>query len=440
MEVVVDGDLAEWVDIAPTWSLGPAHVVPSTQAPTSEADLSAQIWVHVDARGLWIAGDVVDDVVRLPTDPRDIIRDHAEVWIGSVPPDFGPPLATDHWEDTWDPSTACPASYEAACAAWLPLQDPWRRRLRRLFARQFVLHPTVAELWAIDAGPELQPPLTGQSVGRVVATDDGYHFEAWIAVGDFPLLADGEVRELRVLVDLVDTDDPTASQQETVVSPKPERRLGAPSTFDRLRPEAPLTLTDRAPIRQPGFFHFPGAPDQVASFGVPTISKTMARSPIDESSSSHPTFQQHSLRELPLGSVGDVNLSWALHPDGPWLRVRRDGAILNDTPGIKASYWTESSASWGDGRRFLGYSSRCASQGCRGPNGGTSVFNIAVIDLAADGAVSVTRLSLEEMELGYPVHTLTLSGDGRRITFGSNGEFSDRSMVMDDRGAWALEP
>ncbi len=78
-----DGDLAEWSTITPfvlSTVSGTAHAVPNFPI-TNDADLSAQAYVAMDATYLYVAFDVVDDIVRVDAG-NDYEQDCPDLFIG----------------------------------------------------------------------------------------------------------------------------------------------------------------------------------------------------------------------------------------------------------------------------------------------------------------------------------------------------------------------
>ena len=83
---VADGNASEWSSVSPFWlsafSGGPtAHGVPNYLV-TSDADLSVNAYLAVDANALYVAFDVTDNIVNVDTAGTDYQQDCPDLFIG----------------------------------------------------------------------------------------------------------------------------------------------------------------------------------------------------------------------------------------------------------------------------------------------------------------------------------------------------------------------
>lgn len=245
-DFTADGALDEWPADAPWRTLDEAGRV-FGEAPSSADDLAADVYLGLDAQRLVLAVRVTDDAVVLPDDPTDarqrIRSDHVELWLSLGEPPFPPLAFTNHLATTEVDAAWCQARSEddehADCTAWLAKQQAHRRRLAEAFARQYVLS---------DAG--VQPVVNGELSATVAPTgfrrtDTGWVLEAELPLAHFPRVASPAVEQARVLVELVDNDVDTSSQ-ETMVSVAPGREHRRPSTWPSVPLSAPLRLDGAA--------------------------------------------------------------------------------------------------------------------------------------------------------------------------------------------------
>lgn len=251
-----DGKLDEW-KVPPSLTLGAASQVAGPMKVTSPADLSAKVWLAVGPEGLAIAGEVMDDTVQL-TNPKDINADHVEVWLALPPPKLPPLAFISHVAENLVPkeSDCAKVSGEdpAACRKWWKEQTARRKQLQSELVAQYGILPKGAVRFGLNGpvGPAKYEPFPG-----------GYRFEAFIPVGAFPRTAQAPLRDVRVLVDLVDSDEGGA-KQETFLSSSPKRKFGDASTFHAVTLAKPLRfgkwpeLLEWALKQQPGASYVPG--------------------------------------------------------------------------------------------------------------------------------------------------------------------------------------
>ncbi|WP_205525510.1 hypothetical protein [Pyxidicoccus trucidator] len=252
-----DGKLDEWTQ-PPSLTLGAANQVAGSLKVASPADLSAKVWLALGTEGLAIAGEVLDDKVQL-TGKKDINADHAEVWLALPQPKMPPLAFISHLSDNLVPRESDCARVDQenpeACKAWWKQQTARRKQLQSDLVAQYGLMP---------AGGAVRFGLNGPvGPARYEPFPGGYRFEAFIPVGAFPRTAQAPLRDVRVLVDLVDSDEGGA-KQETFLSSSPKRKFGDASTFHAVALKAPLRfgkwpeLLERALKEQPGASYVPG--------------------------------------------------------------------------------------------------------------------------------------------------------------------------------------
>ncbi|HMV66541.1 MAG TPA: hypothetical protein PKA64_06800 [Myxococcota bacterium] len=271
--LTLDGDLADWTE-PPRWMITAQSQVAGPERVANDQDLSARLWARLDAAGLWVAGDVRDDVVRLPAYATDIAADHPEIWL-ALPAPAMPPIgwANQFGEQTLTSAADCGqadlGSEPSECESWFAGQGPWRANLARMFVRQYVLTPQVTELYASSGDPKVPAlPCCRASEAVVVPIDGGYRFEAHIGLADLPATLGDRITEARILVDIVDVDGPPRDPpvQESFLSITRKRRFADSSTFEVLRPVEPIRLpappfAARLLAPEARLARFPGQPD-----------------------------------------------------------------------------------------------------------------------------------------------------------------------------------
>jgi hypothetical protein len=324
-----DGKLEEWTQ-APSLTLGAANQVGGDIKVASPADLSAKVWLALGPEGLAIAGEVMDDKVQL-TGRKDINADHVEVWLALPQPKM-PPLAfiSQVDEQLVPKESDCARVSEqdpAACKTWWKQQTARRKQLQADLVAQYGLMPKGAVRFGLNGsvGPVRYEPFPG-----------GYRFEALIPVGAFPRTAQAPLRDVRVMVDLVDSDEGGA-KQETFLSSSPKRKFGDASTFHAVALKKPLRfgkwpeLLERALKEQPGASYMPG-PDADALQVWVNRAEAYQYVPTVPS----PEVTQVDLASVKsLGKVGDVEVvsvpvvADALGRVEKWVVSRKGTAILH---------------------------------------------------------------------------------------------------------------
>jgi hypothetical protein len=232
----VDGKLEEW-KVPASSTFGAANQVDGKSKVSSPQDLSAQVWVAVGLEGLAVAGEVRDDRVQLSTKPEQIHNDHVEVWLALPQPKMPPLAFVNQFGEHPVPTLAACENNEAItegtpadCRKWWKEQEAHRKQLMRSFITQY----------GLLSGSLVRFGQKGK-VGsiRYEPMPGGYRFEALIPSSAFPRSAEAPLRNLKVLVDLVDGDE-GKGKPETFLSSSPGRRFGDPSTFHAVTLVKPL--------------------------------------------------------------------------------------------------------------------------------------------------------------------------------------------------------
>jgi hypothetical protein len=231
----VDGKLDEWKQ-PPSVTLDAASQVAGKSKVSSPQDLSAQLWVALGPEGLAVAGEVHDDHVQLSASPAEVNNDHVEVWLALPQPKMPPIAFVNQFGDHELPTAAACDNKEevqgdpVACRRWREQQVDHRKQLVRAFTVQYGLMSSgVVRFDQKGAvGSAHYEPMAG-----------GYRFEALIPLAAFPRSAEAPLRTLKVLVDLVDSDEGTG-KQESFLSSSKTRRFGDPSTFHAVKLAQPL--------------------------------------------------------------------------------------------------------------------------------------------------------------------------------------------------------
>lgn len=240
----IDGDLREWSeDIWRRPLPGPLVQVAGRSQAASARDASGRFWLALEAGGLAVAGEVSDDRVLFPRKESErLTSDHVELWIAF------PGLAFPS-EKVEECQTEIEAPPEPDCAVWRSSQDLYEKYLRRLFVRQYSLsglgvrehHLAAAEVRESFGLPFPARPSLEGARAVFVPTPAGYAFEAWLPITALPATAKLPLRQMRVLVDLVDNDEGYAGQ-ETFLSLARGRRFGDPASFLPVRFPTPVRL------------------------------------------------------------------------------------------------------------------------------------------------------------------------------------------------------
>jgi hypothetical protein len=232
----VDGKLEEW-KLPASVTFGAAQQVAGKSKVSSPQDLSAQVWAAVGPEGLAVAGEVRDDKVNLSTKLEHVNNDHVEVWL-SLPQPVMPPIAfVNQFGEHEVPTLAACENNEAIvddspdeCRKWWKAQVEHRKQLVRPFTVQY----------GLMSGALIRFDQKG-TVGsiRYEPMEGGYRFEALIPPSAFPRSAEAPLRNLKVMVDLVDNDE-GKGKLETFLSSSKGRKFGDPGTFHAVTLTRPL--------------------------------------------------------------------------------------------------------------------------------------------------------------------------------------------------------
>lgn len=322
-----DGKLDEW-KLPPSATLGAASQVAGNAKVASPDDFSAKVWAAIGPEGLAVAGEVRDERVLLAEKPGDLHSDHAEVWL-SLPQPKMPPLAfVNQFGDQLVPTAAaCDDVPEDpdGCRKWFKVQTERRKKLVRAFTAQYGLLPEGVTRF----GSKEEAGTT-----RYEAIPGGYRFEAFIPATAFPRTAQAPLRELRVLVDVVDNDEGHA-KQETFLSSSKRRRFGDASTFHAVALATPLRfgawpeLLEKV-VAQEGLSYQPG-PNATAVQAWRNSPMGYQYTPTEDS----PAVVEFSLQPKPLAKLGDVEVVTVdAEPIGEtwvekWLVSRRGTTVLD---------------------------------------------------------------------------------------------------------------
>jgi hypothetical protein len=329
-----DGKLEEWKQ-PPSLTLGAANQVAGDMKVSSPADLSAKVWVALDAQGLAIAGEVMDDKVQFTHPKRDVNADHVEVWLALPQPKLPPLAFVSHLDEKRiskesDCDKAAPDD-PPRCKAWWREQTARRKQMQADLVAQYGLMPKGVVRFGLNGA-------VGQA--RYEPFPGGYRFEALIPASAFPRTAQAPLKDVRVLVDLVDSDE-GGVKQETFLSSSPKRKFGDASTFHAVKLAKPLRfgkwpeMLERALKLHPGASYAPG-PDADAL--QVWLNPAQAYQYIPEAPS--PDVVQVDLGTVTsLGKVGEVELvsvPVTVNDAGiveRWLVSRKGQAILH-TQGV----------------------------------------------------------------------------------------------------------
>jgi hypothetical protein len=404
---VLDGDLSEWTD-APRWTLTKANQVAGRQKVTGDTDLSARIWLEFTADGLFVAGDVRDDRVILAAHANDITGDHPEIWLSLPAPALPPMGFANQFGDVAVLSAAACDGAEGsdlvgvdrdACKAWFAEQGPWRSALLRMFTHQYMLVPTVAEVWASQGRAGVPTHEIGRASSSVlIPVDGGYRFEALIGLADFPATVGAQITEARVMIDLVDSDrdgpQDNGPNQESFLSTSARRRMGDPTTFDRLTftpIEIPTTAVAASVLagNLSSAVRFPGVPD--IAWDLQNVPVGYQYTPTEPS----PSAVRYDLRPRLLARHGGVDV--VLAPVGGGVNsfteawTLRGGAIVAHAP-FNHSRIARVGVS-GDVLRLIFRDEGMYSALGTGACGACRVDDVGVLDVRSDGRIQMSELA-----------------------------------------------
>lgn len=266
-----------------------------TLIPSSPQAHHGNVWLRTTEDGLHIWGKVDrgDQEIRWARQKSEIVaRDHVEVWLAAMTDVAMPTVgwgnqfgieelkSENNCADMTDPHTGDETSGRRNCERWYEDQLAYRRELRRLFARQWLItgsnytgsthsfeefasraydnlktrlfpenlpkllqpktdDPLKAEI-AIDFTPETRKTPAGRDYQYNRPT--GYRFHILIPYTVFPPVQQLKLSDLYVLVDVFGAA-PEGQTQGAHSTTAPERQWGRPETFNHVRLDAPRTYT-----------------------------------------------------------------------------------------------------------------------------------------------------------------------------------------------------
>jgi hypothetical protein len=421
-KLVIDGDLGEWTG-PPSLTLGAADQVAGPSKPSSPADLAARVWIAIDADGVAIAGEVTDDKVLFGTAKTMVNADHLELWL-AFPAAPLPPLgfANQFGETELHRESDCNGEIDHpdACKQWFAKQTRRRATLGRIFVRQYLLGGTgLSETWAsMLAGKHAADPVRAccaSSSGLVKQVPGGWRFEARIGLADLPASAKIPLKDVKLMVDLVDADVGT-DKLETFLSSSPTRKFGEPDTFNAVTLAKPLAWESSPPVlgmiaaKYPGTFFQPGRPVPSAwLFANVAVGYQYT-----------PEQQSPSIVPIPLGTlkvvgrVGDVDVIAGPSPDGPeltddgkpfWIAARLPAALWTFRGGAPMAHWVigdgtlAGMANRGDSLHLLVTTEGTLSRLGTGTCGACPTHAISV--LAIDSSGKITELLSDEIDESF---------------------------------------
>lgn len=204
-----------------------------TLIPQGEGARHGRVWVRIVGDGLLIAGEVDGGPPSFPQDKNEILaKDHVEVWLAASRDVDMPEVGwANYFGETTLPrgSDSCvdlPAGpqeqsdAEKKCRDWAERQFRYRRYLRRLFVRQWLVAPGFSiESFAVPAystllkelageqemyvneGPRLLKP-RGEVRAWISNEAPGYSFQILVPFSALPPLSSLKLSDLYLLVDV----------------------------------------------------------------------------------------------------------------------------------------------------------------------------------------------------------------------------------------------
>lgn len=343
----VDGKLDEWKQ-PPSLTLGAAQQVDGPAKVASPEDLSAQLWVALGPQGLAVAGEVKDDRVQLPLKPEQLNKDHVEVSLALPAPQL-PPIAfiNQTGEHVLDSAAACednPAlvvGEPADCRKWWKQQGDYRKKLLRPFSAQYALMEGVGVRVGIK-GKEAR-------VGRVhyEPFEGGYRFEALIPPSALPRSAQAPLRELKLRVELIDSDEANPKgkgKRESVLSSGKGKPSADPGTFPALTLATPVRLGTWPDLLERAMkANGPGASCTVDGAGLAVWLNPARGNQYTPEDPSPQVVEVNLSRVEKQGALGDVEVVTVpaqvdrFGAVGTWLVSRRGTALLDAQAGSGTS-------------------------------------------------------------------------------------------------------
>jgi hypothetical protein len=416
-----DGKLDEWKQ-PPSATLGASSQVAGKSKVASPDDFSAKVWLAISPEGLAVAGEVRDERVLLPEKAGDINADHVEVWL-ALPQPVMPPLAFvnqfgDQLVPTADACTEAAQEDKDGCRKWWKEQTARRKKLVQAFTVQYGLLPSGVTRFdgTAPAGTVRYEPMPG-----------GYRFEALIPSGLFPRSAQAPLRDVRVLLDVVDNDEGRA-KQESFLSSSPRRRFGDASTFHAVKLAAPLRFGGEPELlekvlAQEGASYQPG----------PIVGAFQVWHNPPQGYQYDPSLPSPAATEIPLapkvlGKLGDVELvTVGGAPVGEtefsqWLVSRKGRTVLHTMPLLRDE--EVRTVARPPGLHVLRVRDSVLGYLGTGMCGGCPVINLNLVKMGPDGRFSEP----EELEGGgdtYSAFTPKFKAAPDLSTFEVYGDYGD---------------
>ncbi len=239
--------------------------------PDREGARQGRIWVRTEGEGLLIAGKVEGEPPDFPQAKNEmLLKDHVEIWLAGAPDVEMPQLGwADYFGGTYLPkgSRSCAdfewppqeqSEAEKKCRDWADQQLNYRRYLKRLFVRQWLVAPGfytesfatpayrelltkfggAREIYVND-GPRLLEP-RGQVRTWMFSDGSGYSFQIFVPFTALPPLSSLKISELYLLVDVFGPA-PSGKKTGAYSSSSSARVYGEPKTFNRVRLDEPVS-------------------------------------------------------------------------------------------------------------------------------------------------------------------------------------------------------
>ncbi|HLK67695.1 MAG TPA: hypothetical protein VKU19_29895 [Bryobacteraceae bacterium] len=239
-----DGQVKEWKASPPTFPLRPS--------PTGGR--TASVWVRQVPEGILVAGEVQGAAPDFARTAADMVhKDHVEIWLAPEKAPQFPPVgwSNNMMEDVGGTEKDCvevvsqwASGREGECKAWLAGVAAHRRRLTRLFVRQYGLTPyAVTEAFATPAWEQIVKTTTSfkeiwtplrpsrMPTFRAATNDTGYSFEALLPWESLPPMPTLQLKSLRLMVDVF-SSHPGDPKDQPFSTSSPTRKYGDPATFN----------------------------------------------------------------------------------------------------------------------------------------------------------------------------------------------------------------
>jgi hypothetical protein len=306
--------------------------------------------VTSNAAGLSISGTVDGGAPRWPAAAADVSHsDRIELSIADVAAAQLPPVGWGHQfgyeflareADCLTREGDTTAAGRRRCTDWFRQQTSHREKLGRLFARRWVITPSVVEetfarpaFAALDSSRRAAvAPLApnGQPIARFTPTAAGYAFDITVPWSALPPLQSVRVNELRVAVDVRNaatrsSTSPTATLEDP--STLPRVALSTPRTYEI----TPCRADFLKPIVQSGPARdFITASDSARVYFSPTASVDLRRAIVVDAPAQGYQYEPDSTLVSPIASTMTFwtkSLGNGETLCGPYLAYRRGEQI-----------------------------------------------------------------------------------------------------------------